>query len=190
MSAPLVVVSAGTYHLPFDRLSEWVQSWLQRTEGVRLVMQHGPSVAVVGAENIEILPYTELLDLCGQATAVVLQGGAGGVMDMRALGIIPIVVPRVPGDGEVVDDHQLVFSAEMESLGIIRRALTSEDLAALLDRALASADTDEKPSEISTPGADVVRALLEQPIRPARWYAFVPRLVRSGSAIVASKLRR
>lgn len=190
MSAPLVVVSAGTYHLPFNRLSEWMQNWLEDTDGVRVVMQHGPSVAVVGAENFDILPYAELLELCRQATAVVLQGGAGAVMDMRALGIVPIVVPRVPGDGEVVDDHQLVFSAEMEALGILRRALTSEELTVQLDRALSHVRSEEKPSEIATPGAEVVRRLLEQPIRRAHWYAFLPRLFRTGSAIVTSKIRR
>ncbi|MBN6190919.1 hypothetical protein JQN58_29095 [Aneurinibacillus sp. BA2021] len=188
MSAPLVVVSAGTYHLPFDRLSQWVEEWLHRNPGVRLVMQHGPSAPVDGAENVEILPYTELLTLCREADAVVLQGGAGGVMDMRALGIVPIVVPRVPGDGEVVDDHQLVFSAEMAELGIIRRALSSAELAAQLDRALSGGA--EAPGTIATPGADTVRALLEQPVRRAPWLAFVPRLFRSGAAIIATKLRR
>lgn len=188
MSAPLVVVSAGTYHLPFDRLSGWVEEWLQRHPDVRLVMQHGPSAPVAGAENVEILPYSDLLTLCREADAVVLQGGAGGVMDMRALGIVPIVVPRVPGGGEVVDDHQLVFSAEMAQLGIIRRALSAEELAALLDASL-SGDLPA-PGSIATPGADAVRTLLEQPVRRAPWFAFVPRLVRSGTAIVATKLRR
>lgn len=190
MSEALVVVSAGTYHLPFDRLSRWIQEWLDDTEGVRVVMQHGPSSPVTGAENVAILPYTELLSLCRQADAVVLQGGAGGVMDMRALGIVPIVVPRVPGDGEVVDDHQLVFSAEMESLGLIRRALTQERLVELLTHALSSAAVAESPAAVKTPGAEVVRRLLEQPIRRARWYAFIPRLLRSGVAIVAAKLKR
>lgn len=188
MTGPLVVVSAGTYHLPFDRLSAWTQEWLTRHPDVRLVMQHGPSRPVPGAENVEILPYTELLELCRAADAVVLQGGAGGVMDMRALGIVPIVVPRVPGDGEVVDDHQLVFSAEMAELGIIRRALTSEELSELLDRSLSG--EIPAPGTIATPGADAVRSLLERPIRRARWYAFIPRGVRSFVAIVATKLRR
>lgn len=188
MSAPLVVVSAGTYHLPFDRLSEWAEQWLRDRAGVRMVMQHGPSAAVDGAENVEILPYAELLELCRGADAVVLQGGAGGVMDMRALGIVPIVVPRIPGDGEVVDDHQLVFTAEMAAIGIIRRALTADELGRLLDEALAGRDAI--PGEISTPGADAVRELLERPIARARWYAFLPRMLRSAVAIVASKLRR
>ncbi len=188
MSGPLVVVSAGTYHLPFDRLSAWVEEWLGRNPGTRVVMQHGPSAPVAGAENVEILPYSELLDLCRKADAVVLQGGAGGVMDMRALGIVPIVVPRVPGDGEVVDDHQLVFSAEMAELGIIRRALTPTELSGLLDRSLSGEMA--APGTIATPGADAVRSLLERPIRRAPWYAFVPRGVRSFLAIVATKLRR
>lgn len=188
MSSALVVVSAGTYHLPFDRLSEWVEGWLRANPEVRVVMQHGPSAPVAGAENVEILPYPELLELCREADAVVLQGGAGGVMDMRALGIVPIVVPRVPGGGEVVDDHQLVFSAEMEALGILRRALTAAELAALLDQSLAG--DIAAPGNIATPGADAVRSLLDQPIRRARWYAFIPRSLRSVAAIVRAKLRR
>lgn len=190
MIGPLVVVSAGTYHLPFDRLSRWIQDWVKEHPGVRVVVQHGPSVPVDGAENVEILPYTELLALCRDADAVVLQGGAGGVMDMRALGIIPIVVPRVPGGGEVVDDHQLVFTTEMASLGIIRRAVTSAELAALLDRALSGEAGTPAPGEIATPGAGIVRELLERPISRARWYAFIPRMFRSASAIVVSRLRR
>lgn len=188
MSAALVVVSAGTYHLPFDRLSAWMEGWLQDHPGVRMVVQHGPSVQVAGAENVEILPYSDLLELCRQADAVVLQGGAGGVMDMRALGIVPIVVPRVPGDGEVVDDHQLVFSAEMAELGIIRRAVTRDDLEALLDASLAG----RVPvlGEIATPGAEAVRRLLEQPIPRAPWFAFLPRMMRSALAIAAAKIRR
>ncbi|UYO96655.1 hypothetical protein OED01_13765 [Microbacterium sp. M28] len=189
MSSPLVVVSAGTYHLPFDRLSQWMQTWLTDRSGVRVVMQHGPSIAVAGAENVEILPYGELLDLCRDADAVVLQGGAGGVMDMRALGIVPIVVPRVPGDGEVVDDHQLVFTAEMSELGLIRRALTSDELGALLDQALRG--DSPVPREIATPGARVVRGLLDQePVQRLRWHVVIRRMVHSFVAIVASKLRR
>lgn len=194
MTAPLVVVSAGTYHLPFDRLSRWMQEWLDEHDGVRLVMQHGPSESVRGAENVEILPYAELLDLCREADVVVLQGGAGAVMDMRDLGVVPIVVPRVPGDGEVVDDHQLVFSAEMAQLGIIHRALTPQELGAQLERALAGgANTPgdiADPGDIATPGAQAVRELLERPLRRIPWFVVPSRLLRSVCAIVALRLRR
>lgn len=190
MNPPLVVVSAGTYHLPFDRLSAWIESWLQDNDGVRVVVQHGPSAPVAGAENVEILPYPALLELCREADAVVLQGGAGGVMDMRALGVVPIVVPRVPGGGEVVDDHQLVFSAEMESLGVIRRALTADALSVLLAEALAECGTKRAPREIPTPGVNATRELLEKPISALAWYRIPGRMIRSGLAIVASRLGR
>lgn len=190
MKPRLVVVSAGTYHLPFDRLSRWVEDWFRNHDDVRMIMQHGPSAPVEGAENVDILPYDELLSLCREATAVVLQGGAGGVMDMRALGITPIVVPRVPGGGEVVDDHQLVFTAEMEALGVIRRAMCAADLTRLLDRALEEDATSAPPPEVAAPGAAVVRELMQQPIRVAPAWARVPRMLRSMTAIAAARLRQ
>src|SRR5688572_8908423 len=70
-STPLVVVSAGTYHLPFDRLMEWMQRWRDANPEVRLLVQHGPSQPVEGADNIALLPYDELLAQCADADAVV-----------------------------------------------------------------------------------------------------------------------
>lgn len=187
MSRQLVVVSAGTYHLPFDRLSEWMQRWKVSRPDVRLIVQHGPSMPVDGAENIPILPYDELLSLCFEADAVVLQGGAGGVMDMRALGIKPIVVPRVPGAGEVVDDHQLVFSAEMEKLGIIIRVTTYDELSAHLAAVLEAGGTRSAAATVATPGAERVRQLMATPIRRLPWPNRLKRMWRSGSAIVRDR---
>lgn len=158
-----VVVSAGTYHLPFDRLSAWMQPWSDRHPDVRLVVQHGPGIPVRGAENCEILPYEEFLSLCRTAEAIVLQGGAGGIMDMRMLGRVPIVVPRIPVNDEVVDDHQLLFTEEMAGLGLIHRVTTREDLWARLDEAVAGTLTTRVDQAKATPGADGVAGLLTQP---------------------------
>jgi len=189
VSDRLVVVSAGTYHLPFDRLSVWVQQWSAARGDVRVVMQHGPSQPVRGAENIEILPYDELLSLCRDADVVVLQGGAGGVMDMRALGIVPIVVPRVPGGGEVVDDHQLVFTREMADLGIIRRATTLQEFTDALDAELASPSV-RGDAGVATPGVAVLRAVLERPIRPLPLWHRLRRLARTAVGVLRAKLGR
>lgn len=187
----LVIASAGTYHLPFDRLSHWMHRWLITQPHVRLVVQHGPSTSVAGAENVRLLPHAEFLDLCRSADAVVLQGGAGGVMDMRALDIVPIVVPRVPGDGEVVDDHQLVFSAEMERLGVIRRALTYDELARELDTVLAEpVPGREKPAQMSTPGAQTAAELMNSPIMPLPWQATIRRILQVSTASIVSRRRR
>ncbi|MDW4573606.1 glycosyltransferase [Microbacterium sp. M3] len=186
-----VVVSAGTYHLPFDRLSEWMQRWHDEHADVRLLVQHGPSKPVEGAENVALLPYSELLARCAEADVVVLQGGAGGVMDMRALQIVPVVVPRVPGGGEVVDDHQLVFTSEMARLGLIRRATTYDDLASHLASALGRRVSSGPPTaEVATPGAHRVDELLSRPVRKLPWPFLVRRLARSGRALLAARFTR
>lgn len=164
MNAPrTVVVSAGTYHLPFNRLSDWIGQWVDNHPDVRVVFQHGPSFPVDGAENHEILPYSELLGLCRTADVVVLQGGAGGVMDMRAIGRIPIVVPRIPIDDEVVDNHQLLFTGEMEHLGIIYRVTTAEALWDRIDEALDGSIPTRADAAEPTPGVAGVARLLDQP---------------------------
>lgn len=162
---PSVVVSAGTYHLPFNRLTEWMEPWTQAHPEVHVVMQHGPGKPLGGAENHDVLPYAQLLTLCSAADAVVLQGGAGGVMDMRALRRIPIVVPRVPVDDEVVDDHQLIFTERAAELGIIRRVLTREQLWSAIDAELASARENPAAPE-PTPGVANLAAVLEELPKP------------------------
>ena len=181
-----VVVSAGTYHLPFNRLVDWVEPWLQANPGVHVIMQHGPSRSLPGAENYEILPYERLLELCVTADAIVLQGGAGGVMDMRQLGRIPIVVPRIPVDDEVVDDHQLLFTARVAELDAIHRATERERLWELLDAALAGTLPTQAERTQPTPG--VANTARELSILPPR-VKTLTRLRRLGGTL-ADILRR
>ena len=157
---PSVVVSAGTYHLPFNRLTEWMEPWTQAHPEVHVVMQHGPGKPLGGAENHAVLPYAQLLTLCSAADAVVLQGGAGGVMDMRALRRIPIVVPRVPVDDEVVDDHQLIFTGKAAELGLVHCADSRDELWALLDGALDGTVSTRHDDHEHTPGSATLAALL------------------------------
>lgn len=184
-----VLVSAGTYHLPFHRLTEWVSEWFRDHPDVDLVVQHGPSRPVPGATNHQMLPYQDLLTLCADADAVVLQGGAGGVMDMQRLGIVPIVVPRVPQDDEVVDDHQLVFTEEMARLGVIHRATSQRDLAALLDRAIKGELSVRAMTALETPG---ILAFRDLPMPPPRIpiATTLTRLIRTAAALLTARWRK
>lgn len=132
MSRPFTVVaSVGTYHRPFDRLADWLEPWAGAS-GVRIVFQHGATRPLRAAENHAVLDPVRLVDHYEQADALVLQGGAGGVMDARTAGRIPIVVPRIPCDGEVVDDHQVVLSRRLAATGVVHLAETSDALDRLL----------------------------------------------------------
>ncbi|MGP5587955.1 glycosyltransferase [Glutamicibacter ardleyensis] len=138
MSAPFtLMVSAGTYHLAFNRLGDWIGHWMQNNPQVQVIYQHGPGIPITGADNRVIIPADELMDLFAAADAVVLQGGAGGVMDLRALQRIPLVVPRHPELNEVIDTHQLLFTEKASTLGLVHRANEERQLHDLLDQALA-----------------------------------------------------
>lgn len=133
MSAPFtVVVSVGTYHRPFERLAGWLERWLATTDA-QLHFQHGATRPVPGAHNHRMLELPELLELYASADVVVLQGGAGGVMDARRAGRVPVVVPRVPVDREVVDDHQVELARRLAALGLVHLAETERSLADLLE---------------------------------------------------------
>ena len=85
------------------------------------------------SDNHEMLSPKELLEHYSSADAIVLQGGAGGVMDARKVGRIPIVVPRIPVDHEVVDNHQVVLCRRLADLGLVHVAESADELARLLD---------------------------------------------------------
>lgn len=181
-----IVVSVGTYHLPFHRLTEWVGHWFADHPEVELLVQHGPSRPIAGASNVELLPYQELLDRCEDADIVILQGGAGGVMDMNKLGVVPIVVPRIPVDDEVVDDHQLIFTKEAEHLGVAHRATSLAELTSLLNQAVAGTLVCRTDGATATPGNAAFAALTLPP--PAQRLSCVFR--RIGWSIAASVRRR
>jgi UDP-N-acetylglucosamine transferase subunit ALG13 len=124
-------------------------------------VQHGTSRPVRGATNHEIIPHPELLDLYRDASVVVLQGGAGGIMDARELGIVPIVVPRVPVGDEVVDDHQIVFGRRLHDFGLVHLAESRETLHVLLDRAAARTLSVRPDSQPETPGPSAVATALD-----------------------------
>jgi len=132
-TAPFTVVaSVGTYHHPFDRFVQWLEPWTTENHAA-VVFQHGCTRPMEESDNHEMLSPKELLDHYTTADAIVLQGGAGGVMDARKVGRVPIVVPRIPVDHEVVDNHQVVLCRRLADLGLVHVAESADELARLLD---------------------------------------------------------
>lgn len=154
-----VVASVGTYHHPFNRFVEWLEPWIMRNSA-RVVFQHGSTRPMRGSENHEVLSPKELLEQYRAADAIVLQGGAGGVMDARKAGRIPIVVPRIPVDHEVVDDHQVILCRRLADLGVVHVAESATELARLLDGTKSGEVSSRLSKRRPTPGVrEAVRLL-------------------------------
>lgn len=174
---PLVgVVTVGTDHHRFDRLMDWLERWDAGHPGaVRWVVQHGASRPLAGAENFGMTPRADLLELLRTADLVLTQGGPGGIMDSRACGTVPIVVPRLARLHEVVDDHQVAFARHLARTGLVVIAESEADLHAALDRAVADPAAlvvGENAGDVSRTVArfadEVGRLLARKPARTGR----------------------
>ena len=154
---PLLLVTVGTDHHPFDRLVRWADAWLAKGgAAMRCLMQTGTSAPPAG--GVSWRPYLEfgaLQAAMASAAAVVCHGGPGTILGARHMGAVPIVVPRQHRLGEHVDDHQVAFSRRLAADGDdIHLAETETGLHRLLDRVAAEpAAFRAGPGDRATAGA-------------------------------------
>ncbi|QNN82711.1 hypothetical protein H3H54_01800 [Brachybacterium sp. Z12] len=142
-----VFVTVGTDHHPFTRLIEWVDHWSASHDDLELVVQHGTARPSRHGVNHELLGSEEIAAQYAAADLVVSQVGPGTIADANRAGHRPIVVPRDPHLGEVVDDHQVAFGDFMASRGRCVSVRTREHLVSELDAWLAA------PKPLTCPSA-------------------------------------
>jgi UDP-N-acetylglucosamine transferase subunit ALG13 len=140
LQRPLLLVTVGTDHHPFDRLVRWVDAWLGRAAGnpLRCLVQTGTSAPPAGqAAWTAYLEHARLEAAMAEAVAVVCHGGPGTILGARQAGAVPIVVPRQQRLGEHVDDHQVRFARRLAAEGSVHLAESEPDLHRLLDQVVA-----------------------------------------------------
>jgi UDP-N-acetylglucosamine transferase subunit ALG13 len=126
-----VVASVGTDHHQFSRLLDWLSQAQLRLD-VDVFVQRGATPARVDVPSIDFLPSHELDELLRGADTVVCHGGPGSISAARRFGHRPIVVPRDPLLGEIVDDHQIRYAARLAAADLIDVATSSDQLIRLL----------------------------------------------------------
>lgn len=152
-SVPLIMVSVGTDHHPFERLVSWMDSWAEGNRGVRVMIQRGSAPPTTSAESQPLIPHGELCALFAEAAVAVIHGGPSTVMDARAAGRKPIVMPRDPRFGEHVDGHQLRFADHLAGHGLARVVNRQDELRTAIADALAKpGDYEVPPGPEAAPG--------------------------------------
>lgn len=146
---PEVVVSLGTDHHLFDRLVDWMDTWLaDQVDPPSCLIQYGASRCPTNAEGVSRLPRSELLRLYGSAKVVIVQGGPGSILDAREVGVLPIAVPRRPEKLEVVDGHQIAFTKTMELHGEALSVDSEQELRQALESALHDPSSVRKAARV------------------------------------------
>lgn len=110
----MILVSVGTHHQPFDRLVRAADR-LAAALDEPVVVQRGcsrvtPSRCRTVVEGVEPALLTAWMR---EARVVILHGGSSSFLEARALGRVPIVVPRRAAHGEHVDDHQVELARSL-----------------------------------------------------------------------------
>jgi UDP-N-acetylglucosamine transferase subunit ALG13 len=156
-ASPRIVVTVGTDHHPFDRLISWINDWLSRhpEQAADFFVQAGPASVQPACPGSQFLDVSQLDALLDSAEVIICHGGPGCIADAWAQGQLPIVVPRIPKLGEIVDVHQVDFCRKLAELGRIRLAQTPTEFASLLDEAT----RDHTRFRSSAPVADVDAAV-------------------------------
>lgn len=168
---PLIFVTVGTDHHPFNRLVQWTESWMEsRGHTADVFIQTGTSAAPKIARWSAYLGREEMKDLVQEATGIVCHGGPGTIQDARSNGFVPIVVPRESHLGEHVDDHQVAFTGRVGAKGDVKVARTEEAFGRLLDQMLTDVD------QFRTRGPFVS----EQELAVARFERIIEVAARSG----------
>lgn len=165
-----IFVTVGTDHHPFTRLIEWVDHWSASHDDLELVVQHGTARPSRHGVNHELLGGEEIAAQYAAADLVVSQVGPGTIADANRAGHRPIVVPRDPHLGEVVDDHQVAFGDFMASRGRCVSVRTREHLVSELDAWLAAPKPPDLPvgalpAATSSTVAALSRTILSSPRR-------------------------
>jgi UDP-N-acetylglucosamine--N-acetylmuramyl-(pentapeptide) pyrophosphoryl-undecaprenol N-acetylglucosamine transferase len=111
-----VVVTVGT-DKGFGRLISAAASILPHDVDVLWQTGH-TDVARLGIDARRFVPEQELKQAMRECDAVIAHAGCGSVLMALAAGKNPILVPRDPAHGEVVDRHQIEIAEWMSQRGL------------------------------------------------------------------------
>jgi UDP-N-acetylglucosamine transferase subunit ALG13 len=130
----MILVTTGTNEQPFDRL---VRAARDLSTQFPAFVQYGSSREPNGAgEWVEFLSFDELAAAMRRSDVVIAHAGVGSILLALRCGHRPIVVPRLVGLNEAVDDHQLHFARRLDGGSMLRLVEDEAELGAVVQEEL------------------------------------------------------
>lgn len=112
----MIFVTIGMHPQGFERLIQKMDEIAGNTEE-KVIMQIGGTKYIPrNVKYFEFVTEEEFKELCQKARVVVTHG-AMTIIDALERGTPVVVVPRLKKYNEVIDDHQLDFTRELEKEG-------------------------------------------------------------------------
>ena len=129
-------VSIGTSALPFGRFFLELDRLAPKLP-CPVVVQHGHTPFAFN--HCIAMPFVDrdTFDRYLVTSRLVITHGGATVLQAIRSGRTPVVIPRSPAYGEIIDDHQIEFARALASAGRVFTAYEPAELERVIDRALA-----------------------------------------------------
>ncbi len=110
------------------------------------------------------MAFDELVKTMRDARSVVCHAGVGTIVTAIRAGHTPVVIPRQPGLGEHVDNHQMDIADRYAARGLVRCMTSGTNLAPLL------APRSDNPPQMAGTGSKELRSAVLEAVtsRPRR----------------------
>jgi UDP-N-acetylglucosamine transferase subunit ALG13 len=113
----VIFATVGTHQQPMSRLMDALSHLAnEHPELGPFVIQHGSSAMPATWSGRPMMSRHDMAELLGTSSIVITHCGPATIAEARALGQIPIVVPRAKARGEHVDDHQVRYARRLADL--------------------------------------------------------------------------
>jgi len=153
----MIFVTVGTHTQGFERLVKGMDEVAARLDE-EIVMQIGNTkYEPKNATFFRFETTDRIEELHRKARAIVTHAGAGSIINALNFGKPVIVVPRMKGLGEHIDDHQLELARKLEEEGKITAVYEIEGL----DDAISSLGSKKRLKQDRPPMVKAIKDYLD-----------------------------
>ena len=112
----MIFVTVGTHEQQFNRLVKYMDKWAMHHDEEVIIQTGYSTYEPKHCKWQKIFPYQEMSKKVAEARIIITHGGPSSFIAPLQMGKTPIVVPREKKFDEHVNDHQVKFCKQVESI--------------------------------------------------------------------------